>query len=160
MTTSSSPAIPPYRITLFFGPDVQERDPDIVYCVFNVKKRSWKGGMQCVVELAQAQVSRCKRLLRVESWLRNVLRHLPQEECDEYFQRGQELCLQHLCRIKLRLAIEYGLKQDRPLVAHDILAQELENAVGQTGQALKAALLEELDVPPLENDAERSICRL
>ncbi len=160
MAASSSPVIPPYRITLFFGPDVQERDPDIVYCVFNVKKRNWKGGMQYVVEMAQAQVSRCKRILRVESWLRNALHHLPQETCDEYFQRGQELCLQHLCQTKLRLAITHGLSRDTTLVPHDALAQELDHAIRQSGQTLRETLLAELDVPPMEDDAGRPVCRL
>ena len=150
MSTSSSPKIPPYRTTLFFGPDVHETNPDVCYCVFNVKKRSWKGGIQLVVEIAQPHVSRFKRLLQFEPWLWNVLRHLPQEERDEYFQRGQELFLQRLCQTKLQLALNEGLRRETTPLSHDVLFQELEHAVRQNGQALKETLLADLDIPPVE----------
>ncbi len=147
MSTSSSPQIPRYRTTLFFGPDVHETHADILYCVFNVKKRSWKGGIQLVVEMAQRDVSRFKHILQVESWLRNTLRHLPQEDYDEYFQRGQDLFLQYLCQAKLQLALDEGLRQETTLLSHDVLSQELEQALRQDGAALKENLLAELDIP-------------
>ncbi len=150
MGTSSSPKIPSYRTTLFFGPEVHETNPDLVYCVFNVKKRSWKGGIQLVVEIEQPHASRCKRILRLEAWLGSILRHLPQEDYDEYFQRGQDLFLQYLCQEKLQLAIEGGLRQETTLLSHDVLSQELEDAIRQNGHALKATLLAELDIPPVE----------
>ncbi len=160
MVTSSSPAIPPYRVTLFFGPEVRDTNPDIVYCVFNVKKRSWKGGIQLMVEMAQDQITRCKQILQLESWLQNVLHHLPPEEYDEYFQRGQTLCLQYLCQTKLQLAINDGLKQETTLLSHDALAHALEPAIDRSGPSLKATLLAELDVPPAEDAAGSSICKL
>ena len=150
MSLSSSPKIPSYRTTLFFGPEVHETNPDIFYCVFNVKKRSWKGGIQLVVEIAQPQASRLNRILQMETWLRSILRHLPQEDYDEYFQRGQDLFLQYLCQEKLQLAIEGGLRQETTLLSHDVLSQELENAMWQNSHALKETLLAELDIPPGE----------
>ncbi len=158
----SSPTIPPYRVTLFFGPEVRDTNPDIVYCVFNVKKRSWKGGIQLMVEMAQDQIVRCKQMLQWECWLRNTLRHLPQEEYDEYFQRGETLCLQYLCQEKLQLAIHDGLGRDTTLLSHDALSPALEQAIGRNDASLKANLLAELDVPPSEvptgeRAAERSI---
>ncbi len=149
MSTLSSPKIPPYRTTLFFGPDVHETQPDIFYCVFNVKKRSWKGGMQLVVEIAQPHVSRFKQILQLESWLRKILRHLPKEEYDEYFQRGQDLFLQYLCQTKLQIAIDEGLRRETILLSQDILSQELENAIRQNGHVLKENLFANLDVPPV-----------
>ncbi len=149
MSTSSSPRIPSYRTTLFFGPEVHETNPDIFYCVFNVKKRSWKGGIQLVVEIEQLHASRCKRILHLEAWLGNILRHLPQEDYDEYFQRGQDLFLQYLCQEKLQIAIEGGLRQETTLLSHDILSQELEDAMRQNGHTLKETLLAELDIPPV-----------
>ena len=116
--------------------------------------------MQCVVEMAQAQTSSYKRILHVESWLRNALHHLPQEEHDEYFQRGQELCLQYLCQTKLQLAIQNGLKQETTLLSPDAFAQELEHTVRQSGHSLKATILAELDVPTTGEDAERPMCSI
>ncbi len=116
--------------------------------------------MQCVVEMAQAQISRYKEILHVQSWLRNALHHLPQETYDDYFQRGQDLCLQYLCQTKLQLAIKNGLKQETTLLSHDALAQELEHTIRQSGHALKATLLAELDVPTLGEDAERPMRKL
>ena len=150
MSVSSSPKIPSYRTTLFFGPEVHETNPEIVYCVFNVKKRSWKGGIQLVVEIAQPQASRCKRILQLETWLRSILRHLPQEDYDEYFQRGQDVFLQCLCQEKLQIAIEGGLRQETTLLSHEMLSRELEDAIRQNGHALKETLLAEMDIPPVE----------
>ncbi len=149
MSTSPSPKIPPYRTTLFFGPDVHETNPDIIYCVFNVKKRSWKGGIQLVVEIARPHVSRFKRILQFESRLQKALRHLSKEDYDEYVQRGQELFLQYLCQEKLQLAIEGGLRQETTLLSQDMLSQELEDAIRQNGHALKENLFAELDIPPV-----------
>ena len=48
---SSDPA--QYRVTFFFGPEAVEERPDHLRCVFNVKKRSWKGGVQVAVDVAE-----------------------------------------------------------------------------------------------------------
>ena len=59
-------AIPPssdlthYRVTFFFGPEAVEHRPDHVRCVFNVKKRSWKGGVQMAVDVAQDHLVRAR----------------------------------------------------------------------------------------------------
>jgi len=135
---------------LFFGPEVHETRADILYCVFNVKKRSWKGGIQLVVEMAQPDVSRFKRLLQFESWLRNSLRHLPAEDYDEYFHRGQDLLLQYLCQAKLQLALDAGLRQETTLLSHDEFSEELEQAIRRDGQSFKQDVLDELDIPPVE----------
>ncbi len=163
MVTASSPTVPPYRVTLFFGPEVRDTSPDIVYCVFNVKKRSWKGGIQLVVEMTQDQVARCQQILQFEPWLRNALRHLPCEEYDEYVQRGRTVCLQSLCQTKLQLAIHEGLKQETILLSHDSFSHALERAIGLSGPSFKEHLLAELDVPAREDVAEehvaeRSLC--
>lgn len=149
MSTSSSPHVPAYRTTLFFGPDVHETNPHIFYCVFNVKKRNWKGGIQLVVEMAQPHVARCKEVLQFESWLQTVLRHLPKEDYHEYFQRGQELFLQHLCQAKLQLALDEGLRRETVLLSQDMFAQELDHAIRQNGDAFKANVFAELDIPPV-----------
>jgi len=150
MTALPSSKIPAYRITLFFGPEVHETDSNVVYCVFNVKKRSWKGGMQLVVEMAGTQADRLNRFLQIEAWLQNVLIHLPQPEYAEYFQRGRDLFLQYLCRTKLQLAIEQGLRRETSLLSRDVLTAELERTIQESGHALKDYVLAELDVPGAE----------
>lgn len=100
-----------------------------------------------MVEMAQPDVSRFKHILQFESWLRNILRHLPQEDYDEYFQRGQDLFLQYLCQAKLQLALDEGLRQETTLLSHDELSQELEQVLRQDGEALRENLLAELDIP-------------
>ena len=49
-----------FRITFFFGPEAAPDRPGVVRCVFNVKKRSWKGGVQVTVELEAAQLERIR----------------------------------------------------------------------------------------------------
>ena len=50
MSSVPIPELPQYRVTLFFGPEPVKARPSRVCCVFNVKKRSWKGGVQIAVE--------------------------------------------------------------------------------------------------------------
>ena len=58
MTQTSPPQIPGFRWTLFYGPEQSETSADTQHCVFNLKKRSWKGGIQVVVELTQKESGR------------------------------------------------------------------------------------------------------
>jgi hypothetical protein len=59
-----------FRITLFYGPEAVEDQPSIQNCVYNVKKRSWKGGIQVAVEIDDAQLSRARASIDFERWLR------------------------------------------------------------------------------------------
>ena len=104
-----------------------------------------------MVEMAQPDVSRFKRIMELEKWLRSVLCHLPQEDYDEYFQRGQDLFLQYLCQAKLQLALDEGLRQETTLLSHDELSEELEQAIRRDGQSFKQDVLAELDIPPVED---------
>ena len=58
---SSDPA--QYRVTFFFGPEAVEERPDHLRCVFNVKKRSWKGGVQVAVDVARRHLDRARERL-------------------------------------------------------------------------------------------------
>ena len=75
MTPSPQSAhdVPPYRITLFYGPEPVDNRPDLLCCTFNVKKRSWKGGVQIAVEVEAAQVVRAKQTAQFERWRENIL---------------------------------------------------------------------------------------
>ena len=71
----SSPRVPIYRITLFYGPESIPGVPQTLQCVFNVKKRSWKGGVQIVVGIEEAQLATAKKLLQLDYWVEeNIVR--------------------------------------------------------------------------------------
>ena len=71
MTSERAPELSSYRVTLFFGPESVEGESDVLACVFNVKKRSWKAGIQVSVEIAQAHLARLgeevRRRVRADS---------------------------------------------------------------------------------------------
>src|SRR6266487_2186167 len=103
-----------FRITFFYGPDNVPDRPEAVMCVFNVKKRSWKGGVQVVVELAQAQLEQLR-------------------------ERGLlgELFTQQVCRAKLDLAIAAGINQENQTIAADALKEALDKAVIAKADAIR-----------------------
>ena len=56
MTRDSASDLSQFRVTLFVGPEQVQGKPFTHSTVYNVKKRSWKGGIQVAVELNQTQV--------------------------------------------------------------------------------------------------------
>jgi len=55
-----------FRVTFFFGPDNVPGRPEVLICVFNVKKRSWKGGVQVGVELTDEQLKHLRECGQLE----------------------------------------------------------------------------------------------
>ena len=150
MSTLNSPKVPPFRTTLFFGPEYDELDSCILYCVFNVKKRSWKGGVQIVVEINETQVSRVRSVFKYDQWLDIVLSHLSQSEQTEYLKRGHNLLVQQICQTKLQLAIGLGLPQKNSKVTKDSLIAELDEVLEKEEVFLKDEILRELDIQTFE----------
>ena len=146
MSDIASPKVPQYRMTLFYGPEQDESDADMVYCVFNVKKRSWKGGVQVVVEIGQAQLSNIRKLLDFDHWLHDSLRHIPEIDQEDYFDRGHDIFVQQVCQNKLQLAIAVGLRQENSRMPKDFLATELTEALRIAGSIVKDEVLQELDI--------------
>lgn len=146
MASLSSPPPPQYRVTLFYGPEPVEAQPTRMACVFNVKKRSWKGGVQVAVELDEAQIARARQAADFEAWLAAMLAGVPAEEREDYASRAQDLFVQGLCAAKLELALG-GLQQDNASLGADMLAHELEQAVPGQCDRIKAQILAELDLP-------------
>ncbi len=142
----SAPDVPPYRITFFYGPEPVEHRPGLLGCTFNVKKRSWKGGVQVVVELEESQAARVRDTTGFEAWLNRLLATLPDAERSEYESRARDLFVQQLCALKLGLAIEAGLQQEHSRVAAEKFAQELHAALPAHKERLLANILAELDV--------------
>jgi len=148
MSELASPKIPQYRLTLFYGPEQDETDTEVVYCVFNVKKRSWKGGVQVVVEIGQAQLSHICHVLDFDRWLHASLEHLPPGEREDYLDRGHEVFVQQICQSKLQLGIGVGLRQENSRMAKDVLVAELNETLQNEGAEVKEEVLRELDVEP------------
>jgi len=146
MSDLASPKIPPYRMTLFYGPEPDESDSEVIYCVFNVKKRSWKGGVQVAVEMTQAQMAHIRERFGFDQWLPTFLVHLPESEREDFLDRGQDIFVQQVCLIKLRLAIGVGIQQENSRVPKDFLAAELNEALGKEEMAVKGEILQELDI--------------
>src|SRR5580765_2733873 len=56
MAIEHAPESSQFRVPLFVGPQPVEGRPFTCSCVFNVKKRSWKGGIQVAVAITQSQI--------------------------------------------------------------------------------------------------------
>ena len=56
MAIELAPEPSQFRVTLFVGPQPVEGRSDASSCIFNVKKRSWKGGIQVAVVITQNQI--------------------------------------------------------------------------------------------------------
>lgn len=146
MSFVSSPRIPVYRITLFYGPEMVPGVPKILQCVFNVKKRSWKGGVQIGVAIEEAQLAMAKKSLQFDHWVEETLSHVPREDHSDYALRAQDLFVQQICYLKLQLAIQEGIRQENSKLDSKILWQELDEAVVREDRSIKAQVLAELDI--------------
>lgn len=140
------PESPNYRITLFYGPEPVEGRQTVQRCVFNVKKRSWKAGVQVAVEIDDEQVIRAGDELRLEDWLNGVLRSVAADERGSYERRAQELFRQALAALKLALAIEAGLSQENQRLGSQSLVPELDRRIQERGDQLKSEIVAGLDV--------------
>lgn len=142
----TAPEVPQYRITFFYGPEPVENRPGLLCCTFNVKKRSWKGGVQVAVEVEEEQVARTRDITGFEAWLTRLLATLPDAERSDYESRTRDLFVQHLCALKLDLAIEAGVQQENSRVAAGAFVNELDAAVPRHKGRLLANILAELDL--------------
>jgi hypothetical protein len=142
----TAPDVPQYRITFFYGPEPVENRPGTLCCTFNVKKRSWKGGVQVAVEVEEEQAARARDITGFESWLGRILSTLLDAEREDYEGRANDLFVQHLCALKLDLAIEAGLQQESGRLASEAFLKELEAAVAAHKDRLLANILKELDL--------------
>jgi hypothetical protein len=145
MMPPSSPDTTPFRITFFFGPDDLGQD-EAWRCVFNVKKRSWKGGVQVSVDISQSQVERIRQALRFHSWLAETLKRVPDDERLDLAQRIDEVFIQVLCGRKLHLALESGLAQESQEIAAHAMISELDRLARSEREHIFSSLRAELDL--------------
>jgi hypothetical protein len=149
------PAVPehaPFRITLFFGPEEAGEEGRNWRCVFNVKKRSWKGGIQVSVDIPRTQVERLVGALHLGAWTGAMLDRVQEDERPLLRQRIDEVFIQMLCSRKLDLALQSGLEQQNQEIAAEALITELDRLAESEREQLFASLRTELDLDdPLQS---------
>lgn len=146
MSAVSSPQSPSYRVTLFYGPEPVAGSDSRVSCVFNVKKRSWKGGVQVSVEMEAEQLARARQAIGFDAWLKTVLADVPEAERSAYESRAWDHFVQAMCSLKLDLAIEVGIAQENQTIRASALAGEVDRALSKRADQLKASVRVELDL--------------
>jgi hypothetical protein len=144
MSTPPAPQPPLFRITLFYGPEALSGAPARYGCVFNVKKRSWKAGVQVAVEVPCSQVERLRDALDLERWISDLVSRVSEDERSEYELRARDLFVKELCSAKLTLGLAAHIKQENASLPPDCLAEELERSVRESADRLKSGILAEL----------------
>ncbi len=154
MSLLSPPQIPLFRITLFYGPEAVEGASDSVHCVFNVKKRSWKGGVQVEVVMKKNQIAKLEGILQHSSWLEVVLVGVPVEDQEGYREKSHDLLVQLLCFHKLHAFIHQGIKQENIQVSGDALITETDEVVEREAEEIKRQIFIELDLVETGDDPQ------
>jgi hypothetical protein len=135
-----------FRISLFFGPDRVAGDEGHWRCVFNVKKRSWKGGVQVSVDISDAQAQRLHARLHAAAWTSDILEKIPEDERQVWHERIHDAFLQTLCARKLDLALQSGLEQQNQEIPAEVFIDELDQLARVQSERIFAALRTELDL--------------
>lgn len=137
-----------FRVTFFFGPEPVEKKADAVACVFNVKKRSWKAGIQVAVEISTSQLMALRRTMDLKDRLAARLKEVEPDEVSHYHERAGEVFTQVLCRCKLDLRLRSGLAQENQRMEADELMHELNEEVCARTEEILVSILSELDLIP------------
>ena len=137
-----------FRITLFVGPQPVQGKPFTQSTVYNVKKRSWKGGIQVAVELDQAQIDQLSAAIRFRPWLEEALAIVPSEERSTYHERAEELLIQALAWCKLDLLLQSGITQSNQCLTADTFVAELNDLAPKKRDLIAAHVAAELDLLP------------
>jgi hypothetical protein len=148
MAAEASSDTSSYRVTLFFGPEPVEGKPSIQYCVFNVKKRSWKGGIQVAVEVSRDQLDEIARMLRYPEFVENKLSGLSTEDQLSFRNRANECYAQAMGWCKLDLMLQAGITPENQCVTAYMLRDELRDAAIKRAAYITSYILDELDLPP------------
>ena len=150
MSLLSPPQIPLFRITLFYGPEEIEGTSDTIHCVFNVKKRSWKGGVQVDIVVDKSQIQRLEKTLGFSAWIDEILRVVPSQDREDYTKRGFDLFSQFICFHKLEMYIRQKIKQENTQMPASCLIVETEEVIKQETEKIKQQIMVELDVEEFE----------
>ena len=152
MSLLSPPQIPLFRITLFYGPETFEGASNTIHCVFNVKKRSWKGGVQVDIALGRQQIQRLENVLGFQVWIHELLRIVPIDDRQDYLKQGFDLLTQIICFHKLELYIRQGIKQENSQVYADALIEETDEVIQREAEKIRQRIVVELDIEEFGNN--------
>jgi hypothetical protein len=148
MITASTHDIAAYRVSFFFGPEPVEGKAEVLACVFNVKKRSWKAGIQVAVEISNRQLSAVERTIQLTDRLARSLVTVEPQERSDYQQRSGDVFVQAVCRCKLDLQLIVGLTPDSHRILAEELKIELDQEISTHPEYIISAILDELDLTP------------
>lgn len=148
MTIDSASDLSQFRVTLFVGPQQVQGKPFTHSTVYNVKKRSWKGGIQVAVELNQIQVDQLSDAVGFSQWLQTALTMAPAEECAISHERAQELLVQALSWCKLDLLLQSGITQQNQCLTADTFVAELNGIAPKKRDFIFSHIASELDLLP------------
>ncbi|MGH7221517.1 MAG: hypothetical protein ACREI1_14450 [Nitrospiraceae bacterium] len=135
-----------FRVTLFVGPQPVEGKPFTVSCVFNVKKRSWKGGIQVAVVITQNQIDTLSTDVDFSRWLALALADLADEDRLSHQKRAHELFIQAVCWCKLDLALQSGITQENQCLADDTWIPEVRDTMIKRTNFITSYIASELDL--------------
>jgi hypothetical protein len=135
-----------FRITFFFGPEEVPAHPAVIRCVFNVKKRSWKGGVQVTIELAEAQLEQLRDRGQLGELVEMIRAKVEPETFADYESRTRDLFTQLVCREKLDLAIVATIEQENQTIPAESFVEALNVAVASHVDAIHRMILTELDL--------------
>jgi hypothetical protein len=141
-----NPAADDFRVTFFFGPEEVPGRPGTLRCVFNVKKRSWKGGIQVTVELTEAHLAQLSECGQLGELVEMIRAKVEPESFDDFKERAGDLFTQQVCRRKLDLALAAGIGQENQTIAAAAFGVSLAQTVGARADAIRQAILTELDL--------------
>ncbi len=148
MALESPPDVPAYRVTFFLGPESVDGHSQVQACVFNVKKRSWKAGVQVSVEVSTDQLSALRQKVGLADRLASSLAAVDPKEHPHYQERLADFFSQAVCWCKLDLRLRVGLVQENQRIRADELTSELDHETDRRTDYILAYILGELDLDP------------
>jgi hypothetical protein len=146
MAIERAPEPSQFRVILFVGPQPVEGKPFTSSCVFNVKKRSWKGGIQVAVVLTQSQIDTLSADVDFSRWLALALVDLADEDRVSSQKRAHELFIQAVCWCKLDLTLQSGIAQENQSLEDETWNAEIRDAVIKRTNFITSYVASELDL--------------
>jgi hypothetical protein len=146
MAVEHAPELSQFRVTLFVGPQPVEERPFTFSCVFNVKKRSWKGGIQVSVMLTQGQIDTLSTDIDFPRWLTLALIDLGDEDRLSHRERAHELFIQAVCWCKLDLALQSSIAQQNQSLEDTTWNAEIRDTVIKRTNFITSYVASELDL--------------
>jgi hypothetical protein len=153
MAVEHAPEPSQFRVTLFVGPQPVEGRPFTTSCIFNVKKRSWKGGIQVAVDITQSQIDTLSTDVDFSRWSGQALIDLSDEDRPSHEERAHELFIQAVCWCKLDLVLQSGITQENQCLADDTWIAEVRDTVIRRTNFITSYIASELDLVPRDATA-------